>query len=75
MNKILRIAAVSLSVAGLVACATTDDRAMQASPQTNQDPDAAYIGMVERIALRRGIQVTWVNPPTVERAPRTTNHD
>ncbi|MDQ3205809.1 MAG: hypothetical protein M3Q40_04760 [Pseudomonadota bacterium] len=69
MNIKSRIALVSLVVAGLSACASTDDRAMYSTPApapapaSSIDADAAYIAYVERIARRRGIDVVWVNIP------------
>lgn len=67
MNVLSRAAIVLLSVAGLAACATTDQTA-EVSPGTRTIvTDEAYIGAVEQIARRRGIEVMWVNPPiTVE---------
>ena len=52
-------------------CATTEETAARApsSDESRLDQDTAYMQRVEQIALRRGIQVTWVHPPTKRRAP------
>lgn len=64
MNRLSRVLAVSLSVAGLAACASMDEQSARVSPQSaTLDRDAAYVGRVEQIARRRGIEVVWVNPP------------
>jgi uncharacterized protein YcfL len=61
-----------LSVSGLllVACASTAEQgsytsqSQKAYAQTRIEADQAYISRVEGQALRRGVGVTWVNPPT-----------
>ena len=64
MNRLSRVLAVSLSVAGLAACASMDEQSARVSPQSPTiDRDATYVGRVEQIARRRGIEVVWVNPP------------
>jgi len=66
MNALSRVAVLSLSAVGLVACATTDQTA-RVSPDTRTIvTDEAYMGAVEQIARRRGLEVVWVNPPTTE---------
>lgn len=66
MNALSRVAVLSLSVVGLGACATTDQTA-RVSPDTRTIvTDEAYVGAVEQIARRRGLEVMWVNPPTTE---------
>ena len=35
------------------------------------DRDNAYVSAVERLALRRGIEVKWVNPPDRRRLADT----
>jgi len=64
MNALSRVAVLSLSAVGLVACATTD-QAARVSPETRTIvTDEAYMSAVEQIARRRGIEVMWINPPT-----------
>lgn len=64
----LRVAALSLSVATLGACASMDERQTTVVKSSSQvvsiEQDQAYIAQVERIARRRGIHLQWVNPPT-----------
>jgi len=69
MNAVFRTAISVACVLLLSACASTHEMAARQSPppeprqqQTIED-DAAYIAYVERIAKRRGINLTWVNPP------------
>lgn len=69
-----RIAAVFLCSLPLLAagCATTEPRSAYApapasSPRTVEQ-DGEYMARVEQIALRRGIGVTWVNPPIKRKA-------
>jgi hypothetical protein len=71
MNASLRIGVLSLSVLGLAACASTDNRSTYVEPARVSNPDEvrivkddAYISYVERQARRRGIYVQWVNMPT-----------
>lgn len=70
MNRALPfciVAALALVAGG---CATTSEptAAYVPPPPPASGPvieqDAAYIQRVEQIALRRGISVTWVNPPS-----------
>ena len=60
---------LSLSIAGLSACATSPPvaQAPLAQPRPGEvriTGDSAYIAQVERMARRRGIDVQWVHPPT-----------
>ncbi|GAA4868896.1 hypothetical protein [Luteimonas vadosa] len=71
MNASLRIGVLSLSVLGLAACASTDNRSAYVEPAKVSNPgdvrivrDEAYIDYVERNARRRGIHLQWVNVPT-----------
>lgn len=70
MNALLRFAAAGVAVAGLTACAGTQqfavaDAAPAARPATSQAMgDAEYVATVEYIARRRGVEVHWVNPPS-----------
>lgn len=68
MKASVRTAVLSVSLLGLAACATTgEESAYNASaveaPQTRFDNDEAYMARVEAYARRRGIDLTWVNPP------------
>lgn len=69
MHASTRLVVLSLSVLGLSACATSHPvaRAPAAEPppagEIRYERDHAYIAYVERLALRRGMQVQWVNPP------------
>lgn len=66
---------LSFCVLGLAACASQQETAAYVEPAAvggqpaaaNPAPivtDDAYMAKVERIALRRGIDVHWVNVPT-----------
>ncbi len=68
-RAIRRPTVLVLAAAALAAgCATTSEptaRAVQApSDGVVIEQDSAYIQQVEQIAMRRGIHVTWVNPPS-----------
>ena len=54
-----------LTLAGLClsGCASTNDRMGTASVAPPMTAEQAYVAKVERIALRRGLEVIWVNPP------------
>jgi hypothetical protein len=63
---------LSFCVLGLAACASHEQTAAYVEPaavggQAQQldriEVDSAYISKVERVALRRGIEVHWVNAP------------
>lgn len=70
-------AVVALAVL-LTGCATTSDSTAYApapAPADGQrviEQDHAYMQRVEQVARRRGIGVTWVNPP-MKRRVRSTN--
>lgn len=73
MSRMLRMTMLSIFVAGLAACATTGHDIAQSPPQAKPgtiDADSEYMGRVEQIARRRGIEVQWVNPPTKRVASR-----
>jgi ABC-type sugar transport system substrate-binding protein len=59
-------------------CATTSESTAHApapasAPGTRMiEQDHAYMQQVEQVARRRGIGVTWVNPP-MKRRVRSTN--
>ncbi len=67
-------ALLSFCVLGMTACASQQETAAYVEPaavggQAQADPvpivvDTAYMSRVERVALRRGIDVHWVNAPT-----------
>lgn len=68
-RAIRRPTLLAIGLAMLAAgCATTSEptaRAMQAPADgVVIEQDSAYIQKVEQIAMRRGIHVTWVNPPS-----------
>ena len=67
MSASLRMAVLSLAVLGLSACAGMETKT--ASTDTRDpsiiDQDTDYISRVEEIARRRGVEVNWVNPPTM----------
>lgn len=59
---------VLLCVAGLLlsGCRSMEERNSFVPPEREpsiMDTDAKYVAYVERVARRRGIHVTWVNPP------------
>ena len=65
--------ALALLLLALAACATTGHDIAQSPPQATPgtiDADSEYMGRVEQIARRRGIEVQWVNPPTKRVASR-----
>lgn len=63
----LRMAVLSASVLLLAACASTGEQTSYAPAkqyeQTRLDNDELYMARVEAYARRRGIDLTWVNPP------------
>jgi hypothetical protein len=69
MKASLRIAAVSFAVMLLGACAGTQQMTSTGAPasepqdQPELTSEQLYIAYVERVARRRGIHLTWVNPP------------
>jgi len=75
MKVSLRMAVVSVPMLALAACAGSEGmtRSTPASEQyaeTVADRDAEYIARVEATARRRGIDLTWVNPPRKSVAKR-----
>lgn len=67
MNARLRIAVLSLSALGLVACASTPDSASvkpSTYPHYRFVQDTEYISAYEQVAQRRAfVRVNWVNLP------------
>ncbi|SFK80256.1 hypothetical protein [Lysobacter sp. cf310] len=75
MNASLKVVLLSLSVLGLAACAGHSTKSAYVPPQkapSIMDNDELYMAQVERIARRRGIDVTWVNLP---RKPLAAKHE
>ncbi|WP_394695258.1 hypothetical protein [Pseudoxanthomonas japonensis] len=67
MNAMLRLAVVVSTCGLLAACASSGGTASAPPPeQRTMTAEQQYIAYVERIAKRRGIQLTWVNPPRIE---------
>lgn len=68
MKSMLRRASVLLPLL-LAACASTQGTAHWSKPVDARvdgpatSTDAAYMARVEAIALQRGVQVVWINPP------------
>ena len=68
MNRLFRVGALGLAVAGLAACSSMSGNVARA-PAPAPAPgtvttDGEYMAHVERIAWRRGVEVKWINPPT-----------
>ena len=73
MNAQVCAVAVAMAVLSLSGCKTTESSAMtQAAPSeqkpgTTYDPrievDAEYVSHVQKLAMRRGVFVRWVNKP------------
>lgn len=65
MNKFLKIVAVSLVVALLPACSSTQKAAYGNAPMQSEVivVDARYVALVESMAKQRGTRVMWVNTP------------
>ena len=65
----LRMALLSVSAVLLTACASTGEKTSyvpqvrSAYPESQIAADDAYMARVEFLARRRGINLTWVNPP------------
>jgi hypothetical protein len=68
MNAMIRLAVVVSTCGLLAACASSGGTASAPPPEQRQQLTAEqqYIAYVERIAKRRGIHLTWVNPPRIE---------
>lgn len=78
-----RTAVLSLSVLVLAACAGHETKTTYVDPADpmpatlskhqveGMSRDDAYVSAVERLALRRGIEVKWVNPPDRRRLADT----
>ena len=67
MNAMIRLAVVVSTCGLLAACASSGGTASAAPPEPRQlTAEEQYIAYVERIAKRRGIHLTWINPPRIE---------
>lgn len=63
MKAVFGFAFLSLSIVAMAGCTSMERRA-EAAPQAQALTAAEmYIARVEQIARRRGVDVTWVNPP------------
>lgn len=80
----LRTVVLSLSVCVLAACAGHQSKSAYAPSSDRAEPatlskhqvegmyrDDAYVSAVQRLALRRGIEVKWINPPDRRRLADT----
>lgn len=69
MKVSVRMAVLSVSMLGLVACASSGGTASYSTAtdkqyaETRLDNDRLYMARVEEAARRRGIDLQWVNPP------------
>ncbi len=66
MKMTVRITMLALSAAGLAACAGSGAQKSTYVPPSHVGDyvvDSNYVGNVERIAQRQGIDVQWVNVP------------
>lgn len=66
VNGFLHCLLAAVLCSGAVGCATTSESTRTSASPAEQTiaTDSVYVGQVERIARRRGIEVQWVNPPT-----------
>lgn len=63
MKAAFGFAFLSLTIVAMAGCTSMEPRA-QAAPQAQAlTAEELYVARVEQIARRRGIDVTWVNPP------------
>ena len=67
MKASLRIAVLALSVAGLSACASSQEKSTYVSPGVvgSYAVDSGYVSNIERLARKQGALITWVNAPVV----------
>ena len=66
MKMSVRMAVLTVSMLGLAACASsggTTSYSAKPHPQTRMSNNEAYMARVEAYDRRRGIDLTWVNPP------------
>ncbi len=69
MKRIALVCCLSSGALMLAACASTQsslssDQRISGSLETTQVVNEGYVAAVEREARKRGVDVTWVNPPT-----------
>jgi hypothetical protein len=74
MKTSIQAALIASAAVLLAACATGDEMSRSAPQASYPAPgqlveNTEYIAMVEQVALRRGVQVHWINQPT-KRVPR-----
>jgi hypothetical protein len=62
MKVAIAIALFTLSLVGLGGCSSMESKSTVARSVEVDDGD--YVARVENLALRRGVSVHWVNPPT-----------
>lgn len=62
MKRFLTWVIVPAAVALLAGCASGSASLAKRQP-SQMDVDSVYVGTVEAIAKRRGVEVRWVNPP------------
>lgn len=68
MKVSVGMAVLAASIVFLSGCATTSESAYapqadKSYPETRLSNDELYMARVEAAARRRGIDLTWVNPP------------
>ncbi|GAB3374995.1 hypothetical protein GCM10027431_28230 [Lysobacter rhizosphaerae] len=68
MKMSVRMAVLTVSMLGLAACAssggtTSYSAKPQSQQQTRMSNNEAYMARIEAYDRRRGIDLTWVNPP------------
>lgn len=72
-SNVPRAAVLAAAVAVSAGCATTSEPAASLAPGPASgtivavDQDHAYMQQVEAVARRRGIGITWINPPIKRR--------
>jgi hypothetical protein len=70
MKVPFRLMLVAFAATLLGACAGTHQlTSTQPAVQQELTPEQEYVAYVERVARRRGLTVTWVNPPNLPDKP------
>ena len=67
MQKLL-VCAAAILVAGLSACTTTSGSSARMARADRAEVDYDQVAAINELSLRRGVNVTWVNPP-LKRVP------
>jgi hypothetical protein len=62
MKVAIAMGLFALSMVAMGGCSSMQDKATVA--RSVEVDDADYVARVENLALRRGVIVQWVNPPT-----------